>query len=150
MTRTDFIAQLSARLDCDAARAEAIATAVFAAVRAGLSGAEAHAIAAAFPPELHALWPREPAPRPELVETGGEGFLGRVRRTADLASDRDAARATRAVFRLLLKALAVGGGSAGGAWKGLQHLPPELKSVWMRMFRAANFPVESLVQRPRN
>jgi uncharacterized protein (DUF2267 family) len=146
MKREDFAATISRRLRCDPERAGAIARAVLATVRDGLGDAEARQVVAHLPAAIAAMMPERTGARPEMPETGGRGFLALVRARAELASDRGAARAVHEVFGAMMKTSGVDG--PGGAWNGLRHLPPELKSIWMRIFRAAAFPVERLVQRP--
>jgi uncharacterized protein (DUF2267 family) len=146
MTRHDFAAMISQRLGCEPARAVAIVGAVLATVRDGLGDGEARQVAKYLPGAITGLMPERTGARPELPETGGHGFLAIVRARAGLESDVAAARAVRAVFSAMLEASGVAG--RRGAWDGLRHLPPELKSIWMRIFRSANFPVERLAQRP--
>ncbi len=146
MTQDDFAAVISQRLGCDPARALAILGAVLATVRDGLGDEEARQVAACLPGAISALMPERTGERPELPETGGRGFLAIVRARAGLESDSAAGRAVRATFGAMLESSGVAG--RRGAWHGLRHLPPELKTIWMRIFRSANFPVERLVQRP--
>jgi uncharacterized protein (DUF2267 family) len=146
MTQDDFAAEVSRRLGCDPARAVAIIGAVLATVRDGLGDGEARQVADYLPGAIGALMPERSGARPELPETGGRGFLAIVRARAELESDSAAGSAVRAIFGVMLESSGVAGQS--GAWDGLRHLPPTLKSIWMRIFRTANFPVERLVQRP--
>jgi uncharacterized protein (DUF2267 family) len=146
MTQDEIAAVISQRLGCEPARAVAIVRAVLATVRDGLSDEEARQVAEYLPSAISALMPERSGARPELPETGGRGFLAIVRARAGLESDSAAGRAVRATFGAMLETSGVAG--RRGAWHGLRHLPPQLKSIWMRIFRSANFPVERLVQRP--
>jgi hypothetical protein len=120
--------------------------AILATVRDGLSDEEARQVAAQLPPVIAALIPEREGQRPELPETGGRGFLAVVRGRAGFETDSEAGRAVSAVFAAMLQASGVAGPS--GAWDGLRHLDPGRKSVWMRLFRSANFPVERFLYRP--
>ncbi len=113
-------------------------------LRDGLSAEEADAIVAAMPPGVAALWPADVRNSPGIHELGGEGFLGRVKSLASLADDREAAAAVHAVFSELLPALGLPTGSRTATWAALASLPRAQKTIWMRLFRAANFPVELL------
>jgi uncharacterized protein (DUF2267 family) len=146
MTLDDFTAAISQRLGCDPSCADTILRAVMATVRDGLSDGEARQVADYLPGAISQLIPDSSGERPELPETGGRSFLAMVRARAGLESDSAAGRAVRATFDAMLQCSGVAG--QGGAWDGLRHLPRELKSIWMRIFRTANFPVERLVQRP--
>jgi uncharacterized protein (DUF2267 family) len=146
MKHDDFLAVISQRLGCDRARADAIVRAVLATVRDGLGDSEARQVAAHLPAAITAMMPQRAGARPELPETGGRGFLAIVRARAGLESDAAAGWAVRTVFGAMMESSGVAG--RRGAWDRLRHLPPEQKSIWMRIFRSANFPVERLAQRP--
>jgi uncharacterized protein (DUF2267 family) len=142
----EFAALIAKRLECDLPRADAVVRAVLATVRDGLDDAEAREVANLLPAPMLALWPERGGERPELPESGGRGFLEVVRERAGLKDDLAAGHAIRAVFRALMESGGVV--TRRGAWDGLRHLPPGRKSIWMRIFRSANFPVERLAQRP--
>jgi uncharacterized protein (DUF2267 family) len=146
MTRDDFIDLVSRRLGSDRARADAIVQAVMATVRDGLDDDEARQVAAYLPAAISGLLPERTGARPEVPEIGGRGFLAIVRARAGLESDHAAGRAIRTVFGAMMESSGVVG--RRGAWDGLSHLPPELKSIWMRIFRSASFSVERLIHRP--
>jgi uncharacterized protein (DUF2267 family) len=146
MNPEEFAALIAKRLGCDLIRADALVRTVFATVRDGLDDAEAREAASLLPAPMLALWPERGGARPQLPETGGRGFVGIVRERAGLESDLAAGQAISAVFRALMESGGVA--TRHGAWDGLRHLPPERKSIWMRIFRSANFPVHRLVQRP--
>ena len=111
-------------------------------LRDGLSAKEAEVIVAVMPPEAAALWPADVRDSPSIPELGGEGFLGRVRSLASLADDHEAAAGVHAVFSELIAASGLPTSSRTATWAALANLPRAQKTIWMRLFRAANFPVE--------
>jgi hypothetical protein len=46
------------------------------------------------------------------------------------------------VIASLMIAMAIPGADRRAAWSALMHLPRKSKIVWMKLFRAACFPVE--------
>jgi hypothetical protein len=49
---------------------------------------------------------------------------------------------------VLMNAMAIPGDDRRAAWSALTHLPRESKIVWMKLFRAACFPVEMFASDP--
>jgi hypothetical protein len=52
------------------------------------------------------------------------------------------------VMSMLMTAMAIPGDDRRAAWSALKHLPRESKRVWMKLFRAACFPVEFYASDP--
>jgi uncharacterized protein (DUF2267 family) len=112
-------------LNCSHPRAKSILGAVMRALRDGLDADEAAAIESSLPADLRSLWPRTSGAHPGLADLGDVGFLGRVQ---ELAASQS--------------------GDRRAAWSALKHLPRESKLVWMKLFRAACFPVELYASDP--
>jgi uncharacterized protein (DUF2267 family) len=135
-------------LNCSHPRAESILRAVMGALRDGLDADEAAAIGSSLPAELQMLWPRTSGPHPGLADLGDVGFLGRVQELAASASDDETKRMVGVVMTALMTAMAIPAGDRRAAWSALTHLPRESKLVWMKLFRAACFPVELYASDP--
>jgi hypothetical protein len=52
------------------------------------------------------------------------------------------------VITVLMNAMAIPGDDRHAAWSALTHLPRASKIVWMKLFRAACFPVEMFASDP--
>jgi len=111
-------------------------------LRDGLDDDEAATIESSLPSDLRTMWPRAAGPRPGLADLGDLGFLGRVRELAAIPSDLETKRLVGIVMTVLMTAMAIPGDDRPAAWSALTHLPRESKIVWMKLFRAACFPVE--------
>ena len=64
------------------------------------------------------------------------------------ASDDETKRMVSVVMTVLMTAMAIPVGDRRAAWSALRHLPRESKLVWMKLFRAACFPVELYASDP--
>jgi uncharacterized protein (DUF2267 family) len=131
MDDTGFIREVSERLGCDAARAEAVTFVVFQELRDRLTVKEATDVAAQLPTGLKRLWRAEgragwPAEKVHEAE-----FVERVRHFAVLPDDREAERAVRAVFAVLQRLLGSPTGTEGEAWDVFSVLPKDLKMLWL-------------------
>ena len=135
----DDIADL---LGCSHQRAEAILRAVMRALRDGLDDREAATIESSLPADLRAMWPRTAGRHPGLADLGDVGFLGRVHELTSSPSDDETKRMVHVVMTALMIAMAIPGRDRRAAWSALTKLPRESKLVWMKLFRAACFPVE--------
>ena len=135
-------------MKCSHARAESILSAVMRALRDGLDADEAAAIESSLPADLKKLWPRTSDSHPGLADLGDVGFLGRVQEIATSASDDETKRMVSVVMSVLMTAMAIPAGDRRAAWSALKHLPRESKLVWMKLFRAACFPVELYASDP--
>jgi uncharacterized protein (DUF2267 family) len=142
------VVNVADRLECSRPRAESILRAVMRALRDGLSDTEAAMIEASLPADLRALWSRRAGPHPGLADLGDIGFLGRVQELAASPSDDETKRMVGVVMSVLMTAMAIPGDDRRAAWSALTHLPRESKVIWMKLFRAACFPVELYAQRP--
>ena len=118
------------------------------ALRDGLDADEAAAIESSLPADFQTLWPRTPGSHPGLADLGDVGFLGRVHELAASASDDETKRMVSVVMTVLMTAMAIPGDDRRAAWSALTHLPRESKRVWMKLFRAACFPVELYASDP--
>ena len=139
---TPCIANVAGQLKCSHSRAEAILCAVLHALRDGLDAREAATIESSLPADLRTMWPRTPGPHPGLADLGDVGFLGRVHELAASPSDDETKRMVTVVMSVLMTAMAIPCDDRRAAWSALTHLPHESKIVWMKLFRAACFPVE--------
>lgn len=148
METNRHIAKVADQFKCSHPRAEAILGAVMRALRDGLDDREAATIESSLPANLRTFWPRMAGPRPGLADLGDVGFLGRVQELAESLSDDETKRMVAVVMTVLMTAMEIPGDDRGAAWSALTHLPRESKLVWMRLFRAACFPVELFAQRP--
>jgi uncharacterized protein (DUF2267 family) len=136
------IADIADLLGCSHQRAEAVLRAVMRALRDGLDAREAATIETSLPADLRTMWPRGAGSHPGLADLGDVGFLGRVQELASSPSDDETKRMVHVVMTALMIAMAIPGGDHRAAWSALTHLPRESKIVWMKLFRAACFPVE--------
>jgi len=118
------------------------------ALRDGLDADEAAAIESSLPADLQTLWPPTSGSHPGLADLGDVGFLGRVHELAASQSDDETKRMVSVVMTVLMTAMAIPAGDRRAAWSALTHLPPESKRVWMKLFRAACFPVELYASDP--
>jgi len=144
-----FLTEIADQLECPAARAEQILRAILQALRDGLNDREAAIIESSLPADLRPQWPKAAGTNPGLADLGDVGFLGRVQQLAASPSERETKRMVTVVMTALMNAMATAGKARGATWSALTHLPRDKKVVWMKLFRAACFPVELLVQRPR-
>ena len=156
-----FLTEIADQLECSPDRAEQILRAVLQALRDGLNDREAATIASSLPADLESRWPTVAGTHPGLADLGDVGFLGRVQELAASPSEAETKRMVRIVMSSLLNAMATDGKARNAArsaragkaraatWSALTHLPRDKKVVWMKLFRAACFPVELLAQRPR-
>jgi uncharacterized protein (DUF2267 family) len=144
-----LLTKIADQLKCSPARAEQILRAVMHALRDGLNDRESATIESSLPANLRPLWPKAAGTHPGLADLGDIGFLGRVRELAAALSDAETKRMVRVVMTSLMNAMATNGKARGATWSALIHLPRDKKVVWMKLFRAACFPVELLAQRPR-
>ena len=148
MNSPSFPTKIADQLECSIARAEQILRAVMHALRDGLNDREAATIESSLPNNLRALWPKAAGSHPGLADLGDIGFLGRVQELAASAGKDETKRIVRIVMTVLMNAMAIPSDDRAAAWAALTHLPREKKAVWMKLFRAACFPVELLAQRP--
>ena len=148
MKSVAHIDTVASSLNCSHLRAESIVCAVMQALRDGLDGDEAAVIESSLPADLQTLWPRTPGSPPGLADLGDLGFLGRVQELAASPSDDETKRMVSVVMSVLMTAMAIPGGDRRAAWSALMHLPRESKRVWMKLFRAACFPVELYASDP--
>jgi uncharacterized protein (DUF2267 family) len=118
------------------------------ALRDGLNAEEAAAIESSLPADLQTLWPHTSGAHPGLADLGDVGFLGRVQQLAASSSDDETKRMVSVVMSMLMTAMAIPGDDRRAAWSALKHLPRESKRVWMKLFRAACFPVEFYASDP--
>ena len=118
------------------------------ALRDGLDADEAAAIESSLPVDLQTMWPRTSGSHPGLADLGDVGFLGRVQELAASDSDDETKRMVSVVMSVLMTAMAIPGDDRRAAWSALKHLPRESKRVWMKLFRAACFPVELYASDP--
>jgi uncharacterized protein (DUF2267 family) len=135
-------------LNCSHPRAESILCAVMRALRDGLDADEAAAIESSLPADLRTMWPRTSGSHPGLADLGDVGFLGRVQELAASSSDDETKRMVSVVMSVLMTAMAIPVDDRRAAWSALTHLPRESKLVWMKLFRAACFPVELYASDP--
>ena len=118
------------------------------ALRDGLDVDEAAVIESSLPADLQTLWPRTSGSHPGLADLGDVGFLGRVHELAASQSDDETKRMVSVVMSVLMTAMAIPADDRRAAWSALRHLPRESKLVWMKLFRAACFPVELYASDP--
>src|SRR5260221_9103317 len=142
------IARVAGQLKCSPSRAEEILRAVMHALRDGLDAREAATIEWSLPADFRTMWPRTPGPHPGLADLGDVGFLGRVHELAASPSDDETKRMVSVVMSVLMTAMAIPGDDRRAAWSALTHLPRASKIVWMKLFRAACFPVELYASDP--
>jgi len=109
----------------DLSGAERATAAVFHALRDRLTPAEADQAAAQLSRPLKLVWWRGDVAGRRPLKLHRKAFYARVRRDADLASERGARQATRAVFGALKQQLSPGEGD-----DILAQLPKDLKDVW--------------------
>jgi len=145
---TAYINAVAGVLNCSHPRAESILCAVMQALRDGLDVDEAAAIESSLPADLQTLWPRTPGSHPGLADLGDVGFLGRVHELAAAPSHDETKRMVGVVMTVLMTAMAIPVGDRRATWSALAHLPRESKLVWMKLFRAACFPVELYASDP--
>jgi uncharacterized protein (DUF2267 family) len=143
-----YIDKVAGLLNCPHPRAESIVGAVMQALRDGLDVEEAAAIESSLPPDIRTQWPRTPGSHPGLADLGDVGFLGRVQELAASPSNDETKRMVSVVMSALMTAMAIPVGDRRAAWSALKHLPRESKLVWMKLFRAACFPVELYASDP--
>jgi uncharacterized protein (DUF2267 family) len=143
-----YIDTVAGMLNCSHPRAESILCAVMRALRDGLDVDEAAAIESSLPADLQTLWPRTSGPHPGLTDLGDVGFLGRVHELAASSTDDETKRMVSVVITVLMTAMAIPADDRRAAWSALKHLPRESKRVWMKLFRAACFPVELYASDP--
>ena len=148
-----FLTEIADELECSPARAEQILRGVLQALRDSLDDREAATIASSLPADLRPLWPTAAGTHPGLADLGDVGFLGRVQELTASPGEAETKRMVRVVMTSLMTSLmnatARAGKARGATWSALTHLPRDKKVLWMKLFRAACFPVELLAQRPR-
>jgi uncharacterized protein (DUF2267 family) len=98
---------------------------VFHSLRDRLTRDEAEQVAAQLPAELKTLWRIGEVAWREPLKMDRDEFYERVRKEAELASDKEARAVTRAVFAALKDQL-----SPGETDDILAQLPTDLKAVW--------------------
>ena len=148
MDSTPCIANIADLLGCSHQRAETILRAVMHALRDGLDTREAATIESSLPADLRTMWPGKAGNHPGLADLGDVGFLGRVHELAASPSDDETKRMVSVVMSVLMTATAIPGDDRRAAWSALKHLPRASKLVWMKLFRAACFPVELYASDP--
>ena len=148
MSAIHHIDNVAGQLKCSHARAEVILRAVMRALRDGLDADEAATIESSLPADIRTMWPRAAGNHPGLADLGDVGFLGRVQELAASSSDDETKRMVSVVMSALMTAMAIPGDDRRAAWSALVHLPRESKRVWMKLFRAACFPVELYASDP--
>src|ERR1700731_1903829 len=148
MNATPCIANIADVLGCSRQRAEEIILAVMHALRDGLDDREAATIQSSLPADLRTMWPGPAGSHPGLADLGDVGFLGRVHELAASPSDDETKRMVHVVMTSLMIAMAIPGGDRRAAWSALTHLPRDSKIVWVKLFRAACFPVEGYASDP--
>jgi uncharacterized protein (DUF2267 family) len=144
----DCIARVADQLGCTRPRAEAIVGAVMRALRSALDHREATMIESSLPQQFRAWWPPSADAHPGLADLGDVGFLGRVAELAASPSRDETKRMVGVVMKVLMTAMAIPGDDRRAAWSALTHLPRASKMVWMKLFRAACFPIELYAMRP--
>jgi uncharacterized protein (DUF2267 family) len=148
MNAITHVENVAGQLKCSHARAEVILRAVMHALRDGLDADEAATIESSLPADIRTMWPRAAGKHPGLADLGDIGFLGRVQELASSPSDDETKRMAHVVITVLMNAMAIPGDDRRAAWSSLTHLPRESKLVWMKLFRAACFPVEMFASDP--
>jgi uncharacterized protein (DUF2267 family) len=148
MNTIPHIDNVAYQLKCSHQRAEVILRAVMHALRDGLDADEAATIEASLPADIRKMWPRAAGKHPGLADLGDVGFLGRVHELAASTSDDDTKRMAHVVITVLMNAMAIPCDDHRSAWSALTHLPRASKLVWMKLFRAACFPVEMFASDP--
>jgi uncharacterized protein (DUF2267 family) len=144
-----FLTEIADQLECPPDRAEQILRGVLQAMRDSLNDREAATVASSLPADLRPLWPTAAGNHPGLADLGDVGFLGRVQELTASPSEAETKQMVRVVMTSLMNTTARAGKARGATWSALTHLPRDKKVVWMKLFRAACFPVELLAQRPR-
>ena len=126
MTTQSFYRQVFAETGKpDLSGARRVTEAVFHALRDRLTPVEADQAAAQLPRPLKLVWWRGDVAGRRPLKLHRKSFYARVRRDAELASEREARQATRAVFGALKQQL-----SSGECDDILAQLPKDLKDVW--------------------
>ena len=148
MDTIPHIVKVADQLKCSHQRAEVILRAVMRALRDGLDVDEAATIESSLPADIRTMWPRRAGEHPGLADLGDVGFLGRVHELAASPSDEETKRMVQVVISVLMNAMAIPGDDRPAAWSALTHLPRASKLVWMKLFRAACFPVEMFASDP--
>ncbi len=131
MDEKTFMREVASRLGCDERRAEGLTFAVFQELRDRLTPREAADVAAQLSKPLKTLWTSLDRPDRQIRRTEEAEFIGDVRRIAGLTDDTEAARAVKAVFGVLQKALGSTTGKEGEAWDIYSQLPKGLKDLWL-------------------
>jgi uncharacterized protein (DUF2267 family) len=118
------------------------------ALRDGLDVDEAATIASSLPADLRPMWPGTAGSHFGLADLGDVGFLGRVHELAATSSEDETKQTVHVVMTALMTAMEIPADDRRAAWSALAHLPRASKIVWMKLFRAACFPVELLLSGP--
>lgn len=126
-----FMREVASRLGCDERRAEGLTFAVFQELRERLTSKEAADVAAQLSKPLKTLWTSLDRPDRQVRRTEEAEFVGDVRRIAGLPDDIESARAVKAVFGVLQKALGSPTGKEGESWDIYSQLPKGLKDLWL-------------------
>jgi len=129
--RGSLLDDVARRLGRDPRQAAGIATAVLHELRDRLTAKEAADLAAQLPGPLRKIWSEDDSPDRQVRRTRLPEFLLRVRKRAALSSDREAERATRAVFHALQRQLGSTSGWEGESWDVFSQLPKDLKRLWL-------------------
>ena len=126
-----FLAEVAQAMACNARRAEAVTRAVLRELHDRLTSPEADDLAAQLPRELKRMWSEFDRPRTMPRKIHRSAFLRHVRENANLRTEEEAERATRAVFRALQLLLGSSRGLEGEAWDVFSQLPKDLKRLWI-------------------
>jgi uncharacterized protein (DUF2267 family)/CBS domain-containing protein len=129
--KSGLLGDVARRLGCDTRQAAGIVTAVFHELRDRLTPKEASDLAAQLPEPLRKIWSEDDSPARQVRRTHLPEFLLRVRKRAGLDDDREAERATRAVFHALQRLLGSPSGWEGESWDVFSQLPKDLKKLWL-------------------
>ena len=126
-----FLRDIARTLDCDSARAEAVAFTVLQELRDRLTPREAAHVAAQLPARVKRMWLERERPDRRVEKLHRQEFVGRVRLWAGLPDDGEGERAVKAVFHELQLLLGSPHGTEGEAWDILSQLPKDLKVLWL-------------------
>lgn len=137
MQAKEFKAMVADKLRCDAERAEGVIFVVLRELRAQLTDKEAHDVAAQLPSQIREMWEQDFGRLDEPSRLGRAEFLGRVRQWAGLPDEREAERATHAVFKTLQLALGSPTGTEGEAWDIFSVLRKDIKRLWLEAAEAS-------------
>lgn len=131
MKQKEFLEAVAKRLQCDAERAEGLVFVVLRELRSQLTQKEADDVSAQLPRELREMWEQDFGHLDESGRMSRTEFLGRVRQWAALPDEREAERATHAVFKTLQLQLGSPHGTEGEAWDVFSVLNKDIKRLWL-------------------